>query len=265
MLYNPILLSSSSVHSSERDLRISEFLSSRERIFANADRTSFEWGSVLRELDELVQDFDPSVQITTGTNTPWRVWGEVKRHRTMPQVVEGVYHAAKRALNLIDPQEVYDSQKMRQVVSIPPGLESNPEHFRLWMHRFVDSLLTYDGLVQMGVPKADAAAVIPRGLKLGVVKQYGLYNLTTGYMSLRLCNSAEPEMRATTEAERDLIFRSGNLPGLVEELMVPKCGYSGFCPEKKTCASILEFDPGYNGVKHKRFNDLLKQDIRSRL
>ena len=154
---------------------------------------------------------------------------------------------------------------MSQVASIPPGLEESPKHFRLWMERFADSLLTYEGLVQMGVPKSDAIAVVPRGLKLGIVKQYGLYNLTTGYMSLRLCNSAEPEMRATTEAERDLIVRSAGLPELVEELMVPKCGYTGFCPEKNTCKHILEFDPTYNGHRHKELALQRANKIRAKL
>ena len=71
------------------------------------------------------------------------------------------------------------------------------------------SLDTYNTLIDMNVVESDAICVIPRGIKVGIVKDFDLYNLTTGYMSLRLCNTAEPEMRRTTEMERSLVKRAG--------------------------------------------------------
>jgi hypothetical protein len=72
-------------------------------------------------------------------------------------------------------------------------------------------------------------------------------------------------MKATTEEEVGLIMCSESLPELVEELMVPKCGFTGFCPEKKTCKHILEFDPTYDGARHKLLAEQRTEEIRTRL
>jgi hypothetical protein len=264
VLHGPSLLSEHYDGSPEMERRVQEYLRKRAELFKNPKDIKRGWRNILREAEELAIDFDSGVHIKTGTNTPWRVWGEVKRHRTMPHHVESIYHAASRAENIVN-QPGANPSDFNEVVSMPNSVASDPERRELWLSRFSKSIETYQRLQQLGIPDSDAIAVIPRGLKLGITKEWGLYNLTTGYMSLRLCHTAEPEMRATTEAERELILGSGNAPAYMSDLLVPKCGYVGFCPDRTHCAEILPFDPTYDKNRHKKMKIELGEQIQFNL
>ena len=131
-----------------------------------------------------------------------------------------------------------------------------------------NSLNTYNELVDMGVPKSDAIAVIPRGVKLGIVKHHDLYNLTTGYGSLRTCNTAEPEMRTTTYHEMKLAKNSDKVPESIKSLTTPKCHYTGFCPElsfKRSCKRILPVVPFYDKAMHDEIQEIRSAEIKSKL
>jgi len=265
VLKSPIILSENYIESEERDIRIDEFLEHKELIFLDPKRIPIDWKYLLNELEEIVQDYNNSVQITTATNSPWRVWGEVKRHRTLPQITESVYNAIERAIELQKnmPQRVDNGvsyEDWPQVVSVPKEVK-DVENFQLWINTFRDSLMTYNILKKYGVEESDAIEIIPRGLKMGIVKTFDLYNLTTGYMSLRLCNTAEPEMRATTEEERKLILNSENAPESIKRLIEPKCSYIGFCPDRY-CGKVNEYVPDYNRDFHKKIQLAREEEIR---
>jgi len=267
-LNHPVLLSETEISSNERDKRIGEYLARRTQAFRTLEGVEQNWQSALRELELIVEDFNDSVSVKTIANSPLRVWGEVKRHRTLPQTTESVYHAVDRALDVLR----YSTQTGNletlsnlffNVVSIPPSVKQDPEKLRLWLDRFKDSIQVYDELVQSGVDKSDAILVVPRGLKLGIVKTYDLYNLTTGYMSLRLCKTAEAEMRSTTLAEKKLVLDSG-LSQPIKSLIDPKCHYVGFCPDNN-CGIVKGCTPEYNDDFHKRMKKVLEADIRGKL
>ncbi|MFH1376710.1 MAG: FAD-dependent thymidylate synthase [Candidatus Woesearchaeota archaeon] len=269
--FNPVLMSVSNFCSEKMDARIYEYYRRRNAVFHNLDRIKTNSTSLLKELDLIVHDYDTSVHAVTLVNTPWRVWGEVKRHRTLPQTVESVYHALERASRVVNRTFIQTNfEDFDSVVSIPDSVRNNRENREYWLNRFSDSVSAYEKLLEMGIPKSDAIAVIPRGLKLGVVKEYGLYNLSLGYMSLRLCKTAEPEMRKITEMERELI-RNSNISESVKQLIAPKCHYVGFCPDTEFCKRIKKYDgvdgpvSRYNQEFHLEMKKSIKDSIREEL
>ncbi|MFH1310881.1 MAG: FAD-dependent thymidylate synthase [Nanoarchaeota archaeon] len=262
---SPAIINCNIILSKERAKRIIEYLKNRNEILRDSELIKKNWKYLLVELDQIVRDFNDSVSVVTSTLTPWRVWGEVKRHRTLPQTAESVYHATSKAIKEIK-ENGNDPDIFKNIVSIPSGLTQDSEAFLNWTESFKNSLESYNTLLEMGVPKSDAIAVIPRGLKLGVIKRFDFYNLTLGYMSLRLCETAEPEMRKITEQERRLIKNSPAMPEIIGNLIDEKCIYTGFCPEKNFCNRI-EIAPGlvYSEEIHKEFKEKRKEEIKSKL
>ena len=261
---DPILISLTHRESYERDSRIRRYLERRKRLFSSQEGIKENWGSLLTELDQIVSDYNNSVSVVTAVPTPWRVWGEVKRHRTLPQTVESVYNAVQRAW---DGMGYTPHIKWEHVVSLPGPVRKNEEIHSKWTNAFCDSVKTYQRLLEMGVQESDAIMVVPRGIKLGVVKNFDLYNLTLGYMSLRLCETAEAEMRKITEQERRLVEKSG-LPQEIKDLMAPKCSHTGFCPElsfAKSCNRILPFVGSYNEQFHNEIQESRREGIKQRL
>ena len=63
----------------------------------------------------------------------------------------------------------------------------------------------YKKLINLGIKPRDAIFLIPRGVKIDILQEYDLYNLLTGYYPLRLCQTAEEEMRRNTIKEVALI------------------------------------------------------------
>lgn len=262
---NARIISESYLPSEERDRRIIEYLANRTELLKNPGEN---WKKSLQELEDIVEDFNDSIHIQTIVNSPWRVWGEVKRHRTLSQNAESIYNATERALAGI-PEIKMDIANLIKYVSVPKSVADNSENLKLWEDRFVDSLMTYKALVDLGIKESDAIALVPRGIKLAVMKNFNLYNLTTGYISLRTCaGTVEPEMRAITETERRLIKESPLFPEPVKKLLSPKCHYGGFCPESdyKTCCGLVKgVVPNYDEEMHKSIWERRESEIRKNL
>lgn len=258
----PLLLDVSVLPSKKRDKRIESYLARRAEVFAQPEKIAGNWQGLLAELGSIVADFNDSVTVKTAVNTPWRVWGEVKRHRTLPQTAESVYHAVERATTLPLDAEL---PMLANFFSVPSSVAGDSGNLRIWRGRWIESLMAYKNLLANGASKSDAIALVPRGLKLGVVKNFDLYNLTTGYMSLRLCSTAEKEMRQITEAERDLIKSDNRVPSNIAALLAPKCNYTGFCPDAKFCGNVSSVVPQYDIDFHKKIAKLRAEEIREKL
>ncbi len=271
---SPSLVSITHIPSEDRDKRIREYLERRKKAFSTQEGIQRKWRGLLTELDQIVRDYNNTVSVVTVTPTPWRVWGEVKRHRTLSQTAESIYHAASRAWNTLrdtfDPAypEDMDMEQLERVVSIPGSVKKNKEILAAWMGAFNDSIEAYMELVKTGVKKSDAIMLIPRGIKLSVVKNFDLYNLGPGYMSLRLCSTAEPEMRKITEQERRIVEKSVYLSPEIKKLITPKCAYTGFCPElsfERSCNRILPFVGSYDKEIHNNLQEDRRKGIRTTL
>lgn len=257
------------------DLRIKEYLEKRKKLFSRPQDIEIYWKEILGDLNGIVKELNNNVTLTTIANSPWRVWGEVKRHRTLRQSAESVYFAAERAMEVINNTGEYVRngenddlgmliEEYSLIFSMPPSVTKENEKLKFWLNRIVDSFETYSKLKEMGVEDRDAVHVIPRGLKIGIEKKFDFYNLTLGYMSLRLCNTCEPEMRKTTEEERKLMMRS-KLSEEAKLLLTPKCYYVGFCPEgnydKRCCKKVASITPEYSKELHDRIQSSRKREI----
>ncbi len=271
--HDPILLSAFNHVSDERTKRIIEYLQHRKELFQDPGEN---WKKSLQELENIVSDFNLSTGAETIANVPWRVWGEVKRHRTLSQEVESIYNALTRTSNdypssfagLERGSEEYVNNLAR-FVSVPNSVASNSKNLKLWQKRFFSSLIAYNELLQMGIKESDAVTVMPRGTKLAMTKSFNLYNMTTGFASLRQCKgTVEPEMYSFTKREMDLIKQSPAIEESVKKLIAPKCNYGGFCPEtsyKKCCGLVRQVTPNYDEAMHKAIWAQRESEIRSKL
>jgi hypothetical protein len=272
VLYHPILQELSFRDSPELQGRVLAYLEKRRGVLSSQDRIIKEGAELVHELHDIVQSFNNSFHATIAANIPWRVWGEDKRHRTMPLTTESIYHAVERAEKVIPLVQNYSELEaglLQTVVSIPEAVRKNPDNLKLWTERFSDSIRAYYGLAEMGIPKGDAINVIPRGLKLGVSEVLDLYNATTGHNSLRLCKTAEREKREITEAERDLLTNSDKLPGYLKQLFVPKCNYVGFCFESEDyrakCGRVNKAVPNYDAAMHAAISSARASEMSSKM
>jgi len=265
MTYGSKVISVKDIPSEKRENKIKEFLEYRKNVLKSPESIQSNWKNILGELEDIVSDFNNSLSINVLTNTPWRVWGEVKRHRTMRQTSESIYNAADRTKKT---KRFGGNLETEQVLSMPPALKKNSEATEMWVSTFENSMKTYFNLLEMGAKKSDAIAVVPRGLKLAVLKEFDLYNLTTGYSPLRLCGTAEPEMKSLTEKEMQLIKNEKAVGEDVKKLIGPKCHAVGFCPElsfSRSCGKIKQINPDYDEKIHKELQNLRIKKIKERL
>jgi hypothetical protein len=259
---HPKLISLRDIPSEERTRRIEQYFKNKKSMLEDV---KYRWNESIGELEGIVTDFNDSVRAEILSFISWRVWGEVKRHRTLSQTPSSIY-------NMVD--RLKEGYILGEACSIPESVKNNKENLIIWERTFGNALDAYKELVKGGIKKSDAIALIPRGIKLPVIKDFDLYGMTTGYMSLRLCNTCEPEMRRTTEMERDLIF-SLSIDGVapveespVKRLIAPKCHYGGFCPEsdyKTCCGKVKQVVPEYNEEMHKDVWKLRTSNILGRI
>jgi thymidylate synthase ThyX len=265
IFYEPHLLSKNIQGSPELNRRLKNYFERRKTVFKNSKLIKNEWENLLGELECIVNDFNTTVNIKIGSNIPWRIWGEVKRHRTLSQDTESIYHAVNRAIEKVHINNneiggIDNPNFWYPVVSLPSNVRNNEKNFEMWINEFSNSIKVYQQLINAGIKKSEALAIIPRGIKLMNIKNYDLYNLTTGYISLRLCGTAEFEMRAITEQEAKIVKKIFPYP----ELISPKCHHVGFCPEidyqGKKCMKINQQIKNYDEEMHK---DLQKTRVKN--
>jgi thymidylate synthase ThyX len=270
IFYEPELISKDIQRSGELDRRLGEYFKKREEMFKNQESVREGWKNMLGELEDIVSDFNTTMNIRIASNIPWRVWGEVKRHRTLSQNTESIYHAVNRAMESVHVNEkeiggIDNPDFWYPVLSLPPAVKNNPDNFDVWVKEFSNSLKVYEKLVKSGVKESEALAIVPRGIKMMNVKNFDLYNLTTGYMSLRLCGTAEAEMKAITEQEARLVKENIPYPDLIS----PKCHYVGFCPEidyqGKKCMKVNQQIKDYNEEMHKSLQSARIKSIEEKL
>ncbi len=269
LFYNSQLISSDIDLSSVLARRLEDYFRKREEIFKSPLSVKQEWSNLLSNLEEIVDDFNASTSIKIASNIPWRVWGEVKRHRTLSQDTESIYHAVNRAKEAVFNLDLgrESPEYWKKVLSIPNSVEKDSENFKMWTDAFSNSIKVYDKLIDSGVKESEAVAIIPRGIKMINIKNFDLYNLTTGYVSLRLCGTAEAEMRAITEGEAKIL--KSVLPNHLSELIAPKCHYVGFCPELDyqgaKCRKVNQEVKNYDEDMHKSLQSARIKGIEEKL
>ena len=219
----------------------------RKEITTDPETVKSHWRTLLDARYDIISRYNGILSFESFSNPSWRVWGEVKRHRTVGQNVESIYRAVERARKTFGRYEqrirsgdLDDSllKDVSRVVVIPDWFFKENELLKKYLFRFADSLDAY-GKLTREVPESDAIAVVPRGIRLMVYKELDLHNIFEGYIPLRLCGTAENEMRTNTEEETGKMKEI--LPSYVARNIGPKCASVGFCMEEKPCGKIKEY------------------------
>jgi thymidylate synthase ThyX len=267
---NPKIIHLKNLESKSRDNALDMIYQRQTEILSTPQGVIENWRKLMVDRKDLINEYNLTVEVHLASVIPWRVWGELKRHRTVPQNAESIYKAINRAKDALyahdiayleHPEEYV--QELEKVISIPPSIKADKELLKDWVKAYWQSFLAYDFLTTNGIKESDAVQVIPRGIKLGVEKVPDLFNLTNGYYPVRLCGTAEEEMRRNTLYESNLIKKALNNPSINQHI-VPKCAYVGFClePWTKYCHAIephIKF--GYTEETHVFFEKARKLAI----
>jgi len=265
------IVSSDFVATPELKKRLFELKREIRKVVKNKNGLRGKWLDLIAMRQQIARDYHLSANIKILASVAWRVWGDKKRHRTVPQVVESVYYCAERAAKIF---RKYKRQirnrnlnekmlkEINSVFSVPPTVKSNKEFLYSYLYRAIDSFATYSKLLKLNVKKPDALFIIPRGLKLDVLQDYNFYNLIAGYYPLRICSTAEEELRRVSIEEVAAIKKVLNRKNLnwLAEHIVPKCHVVGFCLEEKFCPMIKPLAPDYNEKIHEE----MKQDLENK-
>ena len=235
-----------------------------------------EWINLLSLYQEIFRDYNLALKLKVLSSIPWRVWGEKKRHRTAPQVIESIYYCIERAAKKfskfkkqIEVKKINKKlvKEIEEVFSVPPSIKNNQEFLEEYLLITLKSFEAYQNLIKLRIKPREAIFLIPRAVKIDILQEYDLYNLLTGYYPLRLCSTAEEEMRRNSLREVAQIKKALAKEGLgfLNKFIGPKCEIVGFCPEEKSCPMILSSVKNYNEKFHQEMKAELKKQFEENL
>jgi len=238
----------------------------RKKTFSSLKQIKKEWIELLALLQEILRDYNLAFKIKVLSSIPWRVWGEKKRHRTCSQIIESIYFCVDRAVKIFQKKKK-SLKEVEEVFSVPPTIKNNPEYLSKYLSIAQEALMAYQNLIKLEIPPREAIFLIPRAVKIDILQEYDLYNLLTGYYPLRLCQTAEEEMRRNSLREvaqiKNVLTKNGL--GFLNKFIVPKCAIVGFCPEEKSCPMILSAVKNYNEKFHQEMKEELKRKFEENL
>ena len=118
---------------------------------------------------------------------------------------------------------------------IPPTIASNPDALEDYNDVMRDIARTVEKLESFGIPREDAAMLLPLGMCTRVVCKHNLRNLID-MSRQRMCSRAYWEYRELFNDIREALSAySDEWDILVNTQMYPKCKMLGYCPEKNGC------------------------------
>ncbi len=248
----------------------------KKEAFSSLKRIKKEWLNLLSLLQEILRDYNLALKIKVLSSIPWRVWGEKKRHRTCLQIIESIYYCIERAAKEFAKFKKQIKQKkinkalvkeIEEVFSIPPAIKQNKKLLSEYLLITLAAFESYQSLIDLKIKPREAIFLIPRAVKIDILQEYDLYNLLTGYYPLRLCPTAEEEMRRNTIREVAQIKNALSKKGLgfLNKFIGPKCGIVGFCPEQNYCPMILNSVKNYNEKFHQEMKAELKRKFQENL
>lgn len=247
-----------------------------KKAVANKKELKEKWPEFILRRQQIAREYNLAANIKILSQVAWRVWGDKKRHRTVPMAVESVYYCIDRAEKCfkkhakgIKEQKLIANalNELDSVFSIPPTIRQRKEFLYGYLERALDSLSVYSKMKARGVAERDAVFIIPRGLKIDVLQDYNFYNLIAGYYPLRICSTAEEELRRLTIKETIAIkklLEQKNLGWLADHI-VPKCHVVGFCLEEKICSMIKSLVPDYTDEFHEEMKNDLEEKFANNL
>jgi len=256
--------------------KLADLKKKRKKTFSSLKQIKKEWMGLLSSLQEILRDYNLALRIKVLSSIPWRIWGEKKRHRTCLQIIESIYYCVERAAKKFKKFQRQIKQKkinkvmvkeIEEVFSIPPSIKQNRELLSEYLSTALQAFEGYQSLIDLKIKPREAIFLIPRAVKIDILQEYDLYNLLTGYFPLRVCRTAEEEMRRNSLREVAQIKNALSKKGLgfLNKFIVPKCGIVGFCPEEKSCPMILNSVKNYNEKFHQEMKAELKKKFEANL
>jgi len=241
-----------------------------EALYSDKDLMIKNWFKVLEERAEIARDYQNVLDIKTISNLSWRVWGEKKRHRTMPMTVDSIYYAIEKACqvwrdlkdNILN-NELSEKQIniLDKAVNIPSTIRTNEGTLKIYTETVLNALETYTELISLGIPARDAIFIIPRAVRIYVLQDINFFNLIAGYFPLRLCATADEQLRRVTHLEAEKIKVELTKLGLdwLNWHIEPKCLHTSFCPEKNCCWYLKKHVKYYDEKVHQEMEDSLEE------
>ena len=256
--------------------KLADLEKKRKATFSSLKQIKKEWLTLLALLQEILRDYNLALKIKVLSSIPWRVWGEKKRHRTCLQIIESIYYCIERAAKKFKKFKKQIKQKkitraalkeIEEAFSIPPSIKKNQELLSEYLSTALQAFEGYQGLIDLKIKPREAIFLIPRAVKIDILQEYDLYNLLTGYYPLRICPTAEEEMRRNSLREvaqiKNILSKKGF--GFLNKFIGPKCQIVGFCPEEKSCPMILNSVKNYNEKFHQEMKAELKKQFEENL
>lgn len=272
----PQLISIDTISSGSLKEKLINLEKKTKKTFSSLADIKNNWLKLLSLRQEILRDYNLALRFKMLSAIPWRVWGERKRHRTCLQVIESIYYCIERAEKRFKKygKEIKKGvvtkktiDEIEEVFSIPPSVVLNKKLLEKYLLIALESFETYRKLINLGIKPRDAIFIIPRAVKIDILQEFDLYNLLTGYYPLRLCQTAEEEMRRISLREFSQITKTLNKKGMgwLNRFVVPKCRIIGFCPEEKYCPLMLSSVKKYNEKFHKEMKKELKKEFEKNL
>ena len=98
--------------------------------------------------------------------------------------------------------------------------------------------LSYKQMIEAGVPREDAANILPLGMLTKIVDKRNVRNVMD-MSRQRMCNRAYHEFRQLfNDYLKALSEYSDEWKELIDMIMMPKCEALGYCPEEKSCGRM---------------------------
>lgn len=117
----------------------------------------------------------------------------------------------------------------------PPKIEADVGIKAIYDKAMTDIANAYTALVGVGIPKEDAANILPLGMNSKMVMKCNL-RMLENLMNQRLCTRAYHEIRKfANELKKLLAEKNTEWKWIADNLFVPKCEKTGYCIEAKCC------------------------------
>jgi thymidylate synthase ThyX len=188
---------------------------------------------------EFVDNIQDKILLEVKIKGSLSIWNDIKRHRSVRQKVESIYHAADRCLKNWD----------RSNFDIPPI--ENDDLKKEMVGLYKEAIELYKKMIDNGIEKRDAMYIIPHGIYLGIRLFLDGYHIFDpfGFIGIRACTHTDHEI--ILMINKLIGELNCNLPE-IKGLIGPKCKI-GFCPERNFCGVIKQFVRDYDENMHSAF------------
>lgn len=117
----------------------------------------------------------------------------------------------------------------------PPSIKNNKDALVVYQELMYDITEALQKLEALGVPREDSAFGLPLGMTTKIVDKRNLRNLID-MSHQRMCSRAYHEYRNLFDDIRLALSEySPEWKYIVDNYLIPKCQYMGFCKERHTC------------------------------